>query len=383
MASPSFQILFWLSVFALFYTFLGYSWVVFLMVCRRPASGGSRLKTSRPPSVSVVLVVADEEKRIAGRLRNLLAAADVPQRFEILVVDDGSTDSTVQEIESLGDSRVRVLCRERRSGKAACLNAGVVAVEGDIIVFADARQTFAPDAVSRLLRHFADPAVGAVSGSLEIESSASSVGGGVDAYWRIEKRLRAMEANWDSCIGCTGAIYAIRRECFRPIPEDTILDDVVIPMQVAVAGRRVLFEPEARAFDPQQLDPERERIRKQRTMAGNYQMLFRYPGWLLPWRNRLWWQLISHKYLRLAGPWLLALALISNAMLVGGALYDVLLAGQCVLYACALAGLAWPRLRWKPVSVPAGFVFLNFMALRGLFYYLRRPGTGVWERAGS
>lgn len=143
----------------------------------------------------------------------------------------------------------------------------------------------------------------------------------------------------------------------------------------------MLFDPEARAFDPQTLEPERERIRKRRTLAGNFQMLFRYPGWLLPWRNRLWWQLIAHKYLRLAAPFLLALLFASNAALRDEPLYRALFIGQCGFYLAALLGLALPRLRL--VSLPAAFVFLNWMTLAGLWHYLRGTRQPGWQAAKS
>jgi cellulose synthase/poly-beta-1,6-N-acetylglucosamine synthase-like glycosyltransferase len=205
---------------------------------------------------------------------------------------------------------------------------------------------------------------------LMIETAATSVGGGVDAYWRLEKLIRAAESKVDSSIGCTGAVYAIRRNLFHPIPADTLLDDVVIPMQIALQNYRIAFEPGAIAFDPQSLEPERERIRKQRTLAGNFQMLFRNAGWLLPWRNRLWWQLISHKYFRLGGPLFLLVLFVSNVMLIEKPFYRYLLIGQCLFYLFALCGTLFKARKFFCFSAPAGFVFLNLMTIRGFFYFI-------------
>src|SRR5207244_6805366 len=139
----------------------------------------------------------------------------------------------------------------------------------------------------------------------------------------------------------------------------TVIDDVVIPMLVALQNRRVLFDSSALAFDPQPLEPAAERIRKQRTLAGNFQMLFRHPRWLLPWRNRLWWQLISHKYSRLAAPLFLVLVFSASLALDGNPLYRLLFFGQSLFYFFALAGCL-PLLKKFPLfSAPAGFVFLN------------------------
>ncbi len=265
------------------------------------------------------------------------------------------------------------------TGKAQGINAGLLAARGDLIVFADARQRFTPDTIARLAAHFSDPRVGAVSGSLEIDPSQTGLGRGVESYWRREKQLRAAEARWDSCIGCTGAVYAIRRSLFEPLPEETILDDVVIPMRIALRGFRVLHDESAPAYDPQPLEPHLEAARKRRTLAGNFQMLFAYPQWLQPWRNRLWLQLISHKYLRLLAPVFLVLVLVSNAALLHEPLYVAAFLGQCGFYLCAAIGLALPALRLKLVSLPAGFVFLNFAVIRAFFAFIASGHRGLWS----
>jgi cellulose synthase/poly-beta-1,6-N-acetylglucosamine synthase-like glycosyltransferase len=264
-------------------------------------------------------------------------------------------------------------------GKPSGLNTGVAAASSPVVVFADARQEFAPDAIRILAANFADSSVGAVSGSLEIASSNSNTGAGVDVYWKLEKLIRKSESQTDSAIGCTGAIYAIRRELFEPIPADTILDDVVIPMHIALKGYRVLFEPRAIAWDPQSLEPEAEQRRKKRTLAGNFQMLFRYAGWLLPHKNRLWWELMAHKYFRLAAPLMLALAFVSNGMLAGSFFFCVLFAAQCSFYLLALVAKHLPKM--KLTSLPAGFVFLNLMTVRAFWHYLTSKDLQRWETA--
>lgn len=368
-------LLFWSSLALLIYTFPGYPVVVHLLARLAP----ERRRPAAPaawPAVSVVLVAGNEEQRITPRLQNLLAADYPPDRLEIIVVSDGSTDATAARVRELGEPRVKLLARTEHAGKSACLNAGIPLAGGEIVVFSDARQRFAPETIRALVSNFSDPAVGAVSGELFIDPSASGVGAGVDLYWRLEKMIRTAEARRDSCIGCTGAVYAIRRALFTPIPPDTILDDVVIPMRIAVAGNRVLYDTAAPAYDPQSLEPARERGRKQRTLAGNFQMLFRHPAWLLPWRNRLWWQLLSHKYLRIAAPLTLAVIFVSNLALVHAPIYRALFVGQCLFYGLALTGLAVPSLKARVVSIPAGFVFLNLMTVGGCWNWLRGAYAG-------
>jgi cellulose synthase/poly-beta-1,6-N-acetylglucosamine synthase-like glycosyltransferase len=247
-----------------------------------------------------------------------------------------------------------------------------------VVVFTDARQRFAPEAIARLAAHFADPAIGAVSGALEIAPAASATGSGVDTYWRYEKSLRSAESRFDSCIGCTGAIYALRRSLFIPIPDDTLLDDVVIPLQAAAQGARVIHDPAALAFDPQTLEPEKEMRRKQRTLAGGFQMLFRHPAWLLPGGHRLWWQIISHKYLRLLAPFLFLAALVANLALATQPFYEICLALQVAFWVIAGLCLLPAARQWKLCKLPAGFVFLNLQVVRGLRYYLTGAGRQGW-----
>ena len=374
--------LFWFSLAALAYTFFGYPlWIAFLARAFPKAVDLGNQKTS--PRISIILAAYNEEARITTRLRNLLESDYPGDSMEIIIVSDGSTDHTAEIARSLSDGRIRVIERPR-TGKAACLNDGVAAAKGDIIVFGDVRQRFAPDTIRKLVAWFSHPEVGAVSGALMIEKSGSSVGGGVDAYWRLEKFIRHAEAKYDSSVGCTGAVYAIRRNVYRHLPADTLLDDVVIPMDIAAQGYRVLFDPSAVAFDPQSLEPEREKVRKQRTLAGNYQMLFRYPQWLLPWRHRLWWQLLSHKYLRLAAPGFMVLLLLSNALLAGSRFYGLLFGAQCLFYFCALVGAFCASARLAVFSIPAGFVFLNLMSVSGFRHYLAGSyRQGRWPAARS
>ena len=365
---------FWSSVGGLFFTYLGYP-IVMRFLARVAGKSGGKPEVSEWPIVSVVVVARNEAARIGSRLRNL-AESDYPaDRLELIVVSDGSTDGTVDAVKGFPDARARVLIQPEARGKAAGLNAGVGAARGEIVVFADARQTFARETIRELTRSVLAPHFGAVSGELEIASSRGGVGEGIDAYWRLERALRRDEAAFDSCIGCTGAVYAIRRSLFTPIAEDTILDDVVIPMQVAMQGYRVGFNSNAKAFDPQALDPVNEARRKTRTLAGNFQMLFRHPGWLIPWNNRLWWELIAHKYLRLAAPLFLVAAAVSNALLLAHPFYRVMAALQAAFYGLAVAGMF---LRARVCSIPAGFVFLNYNVVRAFAAYLAANGRSGW-----
>ena len=380
MTSPRLvALIFWGSLFLTLYTFVGYPTLMVGLGRFFPRRTGAKPQRQFP-TVTVVLAVYNEAGRILTKLQNLLNSDYPKEQLDVVVVSDGSTDATVERICSLNEPRVRLLAQPQRCGKAHCLNVALAAAGGEIIVFADTRQHFAPQTVAKLASHFSQPEIGGVSGALEIEPAGSHVGEGIDAYWHVEKLLRCSESRWDSCIGCSGAVYAIRRDLFKKLPSDTLLDDVVIPMQIAVAGYHIAFEPEAGAYDPQTLEPDRETIRKRRTLAGNYQMLFRHLSWLLPWRNRLWWNLISHKYLRLAAPFLLLAMFVANAMLLGQPRFRLLFFSQAFFYLLGACGLACSSRRLFLLSIPAGFVFLNWMALTALWQYLCRRATPAWEK---
>jgi len=370
---------FWISIAILFYTFAGYSLLMRWLARTRARPLPEPCPDAPLPLVCVILCAHNEEARIAARLQNLLASDYPAEKLRVLLVSDGSTDATVSRAQAVADARVEILARPGHTGKAAALSAALAHCPEEIVVLADVRQSFAPDAIAQLVTHFSDPTIGAVSGALEISPATSATGAGVDAYWRHEKALRAAESRFDSCIGCTGAIYALRRSLFTPIPGDTLLDDVVIPLQIAARGARVIHDSTAHAHDPQPLEPAAERLRKQRTLAGGFQMLVRHPAWLWPWGHRLWWQLISHKYLRLFAPIFLIAAFASNLALITHPFYALAFAAQALCYLCAGLGRLPGLQSWRVFALPAGFVFLNLQTLRGLAYWLSGTGRGGWK----
>lgn len=329
------------------------------------------------PTVTVIIVAHNEATRLPRRITNLLNSDYPPEKLSILIMDDGSTDTTSTVLDVINDKRVRWHHLPERKGKPAALNIGIPASSSEVCVLADARQTFSAETIRRLASAFSDPKVGAVSGELEIAASTSAIGSGIGSYWKRERQLRADEAAYDSCIGCTGACYAIRRSEFQPLPEDTLLDDVVIPLRIAARGFRILHDRHALAFDEQPQEPEFEARRKRRTLAGNFQMLFRYPAWLLPSGHRLWWRIIAHKYLRIAVPLLLLGAAAGSAALWESTFYRLSLYLQVFCYLLGVCGLVSGS-RFKICSWPAGFLFLNAMVVAAFFDYATGRTTSKW-----
>lgn len=366
------------------YSVAGYPLLMALLARWRPLPLNPAPAVNASEGLSVVICTHNGGTQIVDRARNLLSCHwDGP--LQIIVYCDGCTDDTAALLKALNEPRLHLIEKQERRGKAAGLNAAIPTCTYPRVVLCDGRQTFAEDTLEKLAAPFADSQVAAVSGLLEIAGSTSGGGQGVDLYWRIERKLREWEGQFDSVIGCTGAVCALRRDLYEPLPVDTLLDDVVIPMRLAVAGGRIVFEPTARAFDPQSLDPAREQLRKLRTLVGNYQLLERYPAWMLPWRNRLWWQLISHKYLRLLVPWLLIAIALLTLLAPKSALIGLLLAGQTLAYGAAAFGLAFPQVRHRALTLPAGFVLLQWSCLKALLAYAknRRDLLALWRPASS
>jgi len=356
------KLLFWAAVALIAYSYLGYAAWLWLRSRWR-----SRPVHTLPctPSISLVLVVRNEAAVLRQKLTNLLELDYPPDRMEILVVSDGSTDATNEILSEFAEvPRMRTLVNSQPRGKVPGLNHAMQAAGGDIVVFTDARQQIEAGAVRLLMENFSDPEVGCVSGELMLgDPSSGETSGGLGLYWKIEKTIREMEARTGSVIGATGALYAVRRSLLESIPPETILDDVLIPMQVLRQGGRVVFDGRAQAWDTPDLGTKREFARKVRTLSGNYQLLQLAP-WLLTRQNPARFDFVSHKLLRLAVPFALCAALLASALLPQP-IYRIALAGQVLFYglsACALLRLKHTLLA-RMADAAFTFVLLNTAAV--------------------
>jgi poly-beta-1,6-N-acetyl-D-glucosamine synthase len=375
-------VVFALAAALVLYTYLGYPALIALAARFRPAPAVR--KGTGTPSVSVVIVVHNEAG-LEEKLRNALALDYPREHLEIVVVSDGSTDETEDVVSRLSGEGVRLVALPGPRGKAAALNAAIPLTRGEILVLTDARQRLAPDSVRQLVAYFSDQTVGAVSGELHLEDAGSPTAGLV-LYWRYEKLIRKAESRFDSAVGVTGAFYAMRRSLWPGLDPRTILDDVAVPMDIVLQGHRVLIAPEARASDRLSESAAHEYRRKVRTLAGNYQLLALRPALLDPFRNRLSWQLFSHKLARLAVPWCLPVLLLATVGLAaeGRPLFQAFLAGQLIFYmlaaAGALAALAGWRLRLA--SVPYAFALANVAAAHAFVGFVRGTAQPAWRARG-
>ncbi|MDR7134184.1 cellulose synthase/poly-beta-1,6-N-acetylglucosamine synthase-like glycosyltransferase [Lysobacter niastensis] len=377
------ELVFWLSLLALVFTYLGYPALMTALARLRPRPVLARAQT---PRVDVLLVVHNAAALLEDKLHNLLALDYPADRLRITVVCDGCDDATEAAARRIAGEaspeRIRVLAHPQRQGKSACIGSALASLDADLVLFTDVRQRIDTGAVRALAAAFADELVGAASGELVLES-AQGYGRGIDAYWRYEKAIRRVESASGSLVGVTGALYAARRAAIGEVPPGIVLDDMWIPLRIAEAGYRVVFVPQALAYDRAAADPATEEARKRRTLSGNYQLLHRWPHLAVPGAHPLAWRLWGHKWLRLLAPWLLLLALLSNAALAAtaGRFYLIVFMLQLLAYALALLGRGVPALAraWLPARLAAAFLSLNASALLGLADYLRNPNAHLWR----
>ena len=375
------QIIFWLSMFGVAYIFVGYPLLVFALSRLRPLR---TTKAANVEPISVVLVGYNEAARLPAKIASVLASDDAHLIRELIIASDGSTDETSAVITALDDPRVQLISFPNRRGKPSVLNEVIPRCHSEVVVLMDARQELDRRAIAELAVNFADESVGVVSGELVFrsEGDVTTVSQGIGIYWRYEKFIRKCEGRFRSVPGATGALYALRRSLFRPIPEQTILDDVVIPMQAVAAGYRCLFEPAAIAFDHPSDSTTKESIRKRRTVAGAAQLIVNHPAWLLPWRNPIWFEFVSHKLLRLASPLLLLVAAVANLCLASHPIYAVLLMWHVAFYVSALIGWWFQRAGRRSVLFGAQlmFVALNATTVAALWDALLGRFRATWQR---
>ena len=360
-------ILFWLLAAFIFYTYAGYP--LLLLVVSLFAGNPGKYEEPVLPSVSIVICAYNEERTVEKKIQNCLGLDYPKDKLEILIGSDGSTDKTDGLIKSFGGDGVKLYRSETRGGKPGMLNELVSRARGEIIVFTDARQSFDKMALRALANSFFDETIGSVSGELVLRGAEHSSIGGVSTYWNYEKFLRKLESKISSMVGATGAIYAIRKKLFTPVPVDIILDDVFVPLKVVEKGFRAVFEPKALAYDDISKTAAAESDRKKRTLAGNWQIFFRLPQMFNPFKSGVAIQLFSHKLLRVLMPFFLLALFVDNAFLLDKMMYRVFFGLQSVFYLTALAGL----------KIPYAFCALNIMAVQGFWAYVSKKQTAIWK----
>jgi glycosyltransferase involved in cell wall biosynthesis/cellulose synthase/poly-beta-1,6-N-acetylglucosamine synthase-like glycosyltransferase len=379
-------LVFWLCVLGVVYAYAGYPLTVWALASlfgrSRENPAAAQIDDAHAPFVSVLIAAHNEEDVIADRLANALALDHPADRLEIIVASDGSTDHTVEVAREIRDPRVRVIDFARRRGKAAVLNEVIPSLAGEVVILSDANTVMASSAVRRFVQWFRDEAIGVVVGRLVLTDPAT--GRNVDSlYWRYETFLKQMDARLNALLGANGAIYALRRRLFVPIPEDTLVDDLVLPLLVRLrAGRDLVYDRSIIAHEETPADIRCEFTRRSRIGAGGFQSLAVLWPLLSPSRGWIAFTFLSHKVLRWICPFLLLGALAGNALLLDDGLYRLTFAAQSVLYAAAVAGgIAPGRGRAiRALRLAAMFMSMNAALLTGFWRWAAGVSGGTWIR---
>jgi cellulose synthase/poly-beta-1,6-N-acetylglucosamine synthase-like glycosyltransferase len=380
MATDIWVIIFWVSLAGVFYTYIGYP--IFLIIAARFFKKPVNKKEIYPP-VSLLVVANNEDWVIRQKVENSLACNYPGDQLKVVIASDGSDDNTNDIVREYQDRGVKLFVYPERKGKMEAINRTVPLLAGEIVVFSDAREMFHPDAVRELAANFNDEKIGAVSGEYIFTApQARGVGKSLQLYWEYEKRLRKREGEISSSVGASGAIYAIRKRLFKPVPWVTILDDLAIPMTIIAQGYRVVFDRLAKAYDDVSSTSGQEYGRKSRTLAGNFQILFNLGR---KYRFRNWFVLFeyfSHKVMRMALP-VFFLAFFISTVWLKGMMPRLLLAAQAVFFGLAVIGLLLEKLGIKThflFHAPGVFCTIHWAIVTGVFRYLIHRQSIKWQR---
>jgi poly-beta-1,6-N-acetyl-D-glucosamine synthase len=376
------KLLFWVSALTLFYVYLGYPLLLVVLSFLRQVPVR---KSEIYPSVTLIIPAYNEEAVIRDKLDNAFSLDYPLEKLEVILASDGSSDATVQVAESYVNKGLTLLEFRERRGKPSVLNDAVTAANGEIVVFSDASSLLGPGAIRKLVANFSDPQVGCVCGDYRLAYTDDSMRGqGEGLFVRYELFLKRKEAQIGSLLGLHGAIYALRKELYAPLPPDIINDDYIIPATIVCRGFRAVFEEEAIAYEKEQSDLQSEFRRRVRIATGNMQQMRHLAFLFNPMMGMPFLQFLSHKVLRTTTPFLLASLFLSN-MLVDGLFYAALFSMQVLFYLSAFVGyiLEKKHTHIKLLSSVFYFCLANVGVAIGVIAFFTRGVQVKWRRSGG
>jgi len=383
------EIIFWLCVCSIVYNYVGYPILLFfwgLALQARSDIGFLLARNNRrnlkrvgvQPSIAIIISAFNEETVIETRVKNLLEISYPPERVEILIGLDAPTDATADVLSRFQAFRVEVFHFPTRRGKLAVISDLAQRTEAEILIFTDANTMFEPNCVEKLVRHFADPKVGAVSGE-EIRTTKPGTDPAAEGvYWRYESAMKILESRANCLHSANGGIYAIRRELFCP-RSDYVVEDFQLPLELRFRGHRIMYDPEAIAVE--EIAPTRasQFERRVRLGAGNFQTLFGNPEYLSPFNGIPAFAYWSHRVLRWITPCLLIIAFGCSACLMLSVTYRCLFLAQCIFYGLAVLGYVSKGKRTPGLCrVPWQFCSMNTAIVFGFARFLSREQSLAW-----
>ncbi|MGM0613803.1 MAG: glycosyltransferase family 2 protein [Bacteroidota bacterium] len=388
------KVLFWIFIFIVFYAYIGYGILLYFLVLLKRKSKQKTAKHQQAgyePEVTLLITAFNERDFVDQKMKNTYSLQYPRGKLKVVWCTDGSDDGTPELVKEY--QNVQVLHKDERKGKVHAMNRAAKQVDSPIIIFSDANTDLGNDSIRRIVNLFANPEVGCVSGEKRIYSKTedSAAGAGEGIYWKYESTLKKWDSELYSVVGAAGELFAVRNELFEDVEPDTLLDDFVISMRIAMKGYRIQYDPEAYAIEHASANVGEELKRKVRIAAGAIQAIVRLKLLLNIFRyGTLSFQYISHRLLRwTAAPLSLVFIFLINLILViengllFNNLYTYLLAGQIVFYALAITGwhLENNQIKFKILFIPYYFFIMNYAMFLGLFRFLKKQQKVTWERA--
>jgi cellulose synthase/poly-beta-1,6-N-acetylglucosamine synthase-like glycosyltransferase len=392
------EILFWLSIGLVVYTYIGYGILAWFFVKIRNILGKQFKKYNDPtflPKVTLVIPAYNEMSCIQAKVANTFSLDYPVEQMEVLFVTEGSNDGTSEYIKSLQTTypNLRMIDGDTRRGKIEAMNMAIKTITTPIVIFTDANTNLNNLVIKNIVRHFQNPKVGAVAGEkrIETEGSEAAAGAGEGLYWKYESFLKKIDTELYSVVGAAGELFAVRTDLFGQVEKDTLLDDFIVSLRIAADGYRVIYEPEAYASERPSFSIQDEMKRKIRIAAGGFQAIARLGFlWNIFRYGLLSFQYVSHRAMRWAvAPFCLPIILLLNfailltqSELLDYPIYQALMLAQIAFYLMAITGyyLENQRIRVKLLFVPFYFSFMNYCAIKGYIRYRNGLTSGIWEK---
>lgn len=389
------QFIFWILLIILFYTFVGYAFVLFVLLKIKKIffrKNVQNFDTSFEPDICLFVTAFNEKDYVNQKVANSFSLDYPKEKIQYLWITDGSDDGTPDLLRKYDQLEVHHL--PERRGKMHAMNRGVKFVKAPIIIFSDTNTILGKQSVREIVAKFSNPKTGCVAGEKRIveKDTDSAAGAGEGLYWKFESWIKKMDSELNSAVGAVGELFAIRTELFEDVEEDTLLDDFMISLRIAQKGYNIAYTPNAFAEETASLNVKEELKRKIRIAAGGIQTIFRLKSLLNPFRfGILSWQYFSHKVLRWTfAPVSLILILPVNLLIVWQQkswsetqFYTTTLYLQILCYILALIGWYFEnkKIRFKLLFIPYYFTSINYAAIRGIFRFLKGKQTVNWEKS--
>ncbi|OIP00864.1 MAG: glycosyl transferase [Bacteroidetes bacterium CG2_30_33_31] len=390
------KITFWILIFIVFYAYIGYGILLYLLLKIKRTFKGKPQKPnidgSYQPGVTLFVTAFNEKDYVDAKIKNSMSMEYPKEKLHLMWVTDGTDDGTDEYIKEKYPE-VELHHKPERNGKIAAMNRGSHFVKTPIVIFSDANTMLGIESVRRIVDMFADPKVGCVSGEKRIFSNAddTAAGAGEGIYWKYESTLKRWDAELYSVVGAAGELFAVRSELFEEVEGDTLLDDFIVSLRIAMKGLKIQYDPEAYAIEDSSANVKEELKRKIRIAAGGIQSVIRLKALLNPFKyGVLSFQYISHRVLRWTlAPLSLLFILFINIYLAYNEgfnysqIFTLIFIAQILFYLMALLGwfLENRNIKVKILYIPYYFFIMNYAVYRGFFRYMKGKQSVNWERA--